>query len=185
MGKYLYLQSASIQAHSLLPGSLIQLSILPTTVAGVESKAPYRNKQVKVTCGCPIDQASLRSTEATGRPRGFAYPQDSPQQLDVVQKRGKMYLSWTDTSLCESGFGFSRGGLSFTPDYLVESPKTCFSQHSPSLIYDDLTTNSVALGSTQKYCTRAINSVGYDSGYLSDPLCMDIVVAWEAAVLME
>ena len=157
----------------MLPATLIQALIYPTTVGGVESKIPYRNKNIKVTCGCPIDEPTLRATEPTGK----------PIDLSVVQSRGKMYLSWTDTSLCESGFGFDRGGSSFTPDYAVESYDTCFTSHSPTQIYDDLTVSTtVQLGSTQTYCVRAVNVVGYATGYRSDPACKDVVIAWEAVV---
>jgi hypothetical protein len=92
-------------------------------------------------------------------------------------------LSWTDNSICEAGFAFDRGGSSFTPDYLFQSPDVCFTSHSPSSIYDDLTvTPSVKLGSIQTYCVRAANEIGYDYGYRSDPACQNIIIAWEAGV---
>ncbi len=59
----------------------------------------------------------------------------------------------------------------------------CFTKHSPSSIFDDLTkTPSVKLGSIQKYCVRAANPVGYKFGYRSDPGCQDITIAWESMV---
>ncbi len=152
----------------------MQAEIYPTTLAGVESKIPYRNKNIKVTCGCPIDEPTLRMTEPSGK----------PTKLGVVQKRGKIFLSWTDNSLCESGFGFDRQGSSFTPDYEVESEKTCLASHSPTQIYDDLAASAalVPVGSTQTYCVRAVNDVGYDSGYSSNATCKDVVIAWETLV---
>ena len=92
-------------------------------------------------------------------------------------------MSWKDTSLCESGFVFDRAGSSFTPIYNFESPQVCFTQHSPSSIFDDLTTSpNIKLGSTQTYCVRAANPVGYKFGYRSDPGCQDITIAWESMV---
>ncbi len=100
------------------------------------------------------------------------------------QKRGKVYLSWTDTSLCETGFGFSRSGASFTPDYLINSDAVCFHRHQPTSVFDDLTiAKSVAVNSVQKYCIRAVNEIGYDSAYHSDAACEEITIAWEASVL--
>jgi hypothetical protein len=166
-------QSKFIQATSLLPATLLQAQIFPTTLRGVESKVPYKNKNLKITCGCPVDEPTLRTTEPTGQ----------PINIGVSQSRGKMYFSWTDTSLCENGFGFDRGGFSFTPDYKIESYSTCFTSHAPTQIFDDLTVSlNVELGSTQTYCVRAVNEVGYDSGYRSDPACKDVVIAWEAVV---
>ncbi len=92
-------------------------------------------------------------------------------------------MSWKDTSLCESGFVFDRAGSSFTPIYNFESPQVCFTKHSPSSIFDDLTkTPSVKLGSIQTYCVRAANPVGYKFGYRSEPGCKDITIAWESMV---
>ncbi len=78
---------------------------------------------------------------------------------------------------------FDRAGSSFTPIYSFESPQVCFTSHSPSSIFDDLTkTPSIAVGSIQTYCVRAVNSVGYKFGYRSDPGCKDIMIAWESMV---
>ncbi len=98
------------------------------------------------------------------------------------QSIGKMYLSWTDTSLCESGFVFDRDGSSFTPTYDFESPETCFTKHSPTSIFDDLTVTKVPPGSNLTYCIRAANAIGYDYGYRSNPGCQWAIVAWEASV---
>jgi hypothetical protein len=94
-----------------------------------------------------------------------------------------VYLSWTDNSLCETGFGFDRLGATFTPDYLVNSDAVCFTNHAPTNVYDDLTVaQNIAVNSVQTYCFRATNQEGYDSGYRSDPTCQDITIAWEASV---
>ncbi len=96
---------------------------------------------------------------------------------------GQIYLSWTDTSICESGFSFDRGGSSFAPVYDFESPDMCFTQHSPSTVADDLTTTPlVQLGSQQTYCVRAVNPDGYRLGYRSDPGCQTITIGWETKV---
>ncbi len=111
-----------------------------------------------------------------------------PDQLDsdfpFFQNLGKMYMSWTDTSLCESGFVFDRAGSSFTPTYDFESPNVCFTKHSPSSIFDDLTVSKVQPGTNLTYCIRATNDVGYDYGYRSDPACQWTIVAWEASVCL-
>ncbi len=100
-----------------------------------------------------------------------------------LQKRGKVYLAWTDTSLCETGFGFDRKGATFTADYMVNSKDVCFSAHAPTSVYDDLVVApSVTVGSVQTYCVRAINEVGYDTGYRSASACRNITIAWEASV---
>jgi hypothetical protein len=92
-------------------------------------------------------------------------------------------MSWTDTSLCEAGFGFDRKGATFTADYMVNSKDSCFSAHAPTSVYDDLVVApSVTVGSVQTYCVRAINEAGYDTGYRSDSACKDITIAWEASV---
>ena len=105
------------------------------------------------------------------------------RSLSPGQKRGKVYLSWTDTSLCETGFGFDRKGATFTADYMVNSKDVCFSAHAPTSVYDDLVVApSVTVGSVQTYCIRAINEVGYDTGYRSDSACRNITIAWEASV---
>ncbi len=97
-------------------------------------------------------------------------------------------MSWTDTSLCETGFGFDRKNSTgrpqtFTADYMVNSKDMCFSAHAPTSVYDDLVVApSVTVGSVQTYCIRAINEVGYDTGYRSDSACKDITIAWEASV---
>ncbi len=207
---------------SLAPARLFRLLIWPTTKAGKESTVPYRNSDVRTTCGCPVNANTLKQTEWTGMPTDVALLQVvlcasllvvlslllarycfnyflisfccivrylSLHDVDVpaiTQKRGRIYLSWTDASICESGFVFDRKGSSFTPDYSFQSPTRCFTTHSPSSIYDDLTaTPSVRLGSTQTYCVRAANEVGYAEGYRSAPACQDIVIAWEAGVSVE
>jgi hypothetical protein len=92
-------------------------------------------------------------------------------------------MSWTDTSLCETGFGFDRKGATFTADYMVNSEDVCFSAHAPTSVYDDLVVApSVTVGSVQTYCIRAINEAGYDTGYRSESACKDIAIAWEASV---
>jgi hypothetical protein len=78
---------------------------------------------------------------------------------------------------------FDRADSSFTPIYNFESPQVCFTQHSPSSIFDDLTTSpNIKLGSIQTYCVRAANPEGYKYGYRSDPGCQDITIAWESTV---
>jgi hypothetical protein len=185
------MQSKSIAVAGLLPGKLFQAVIYPTISSGKESSVPAKI-ELRSTCGCPIDEATLRQTEVTGKPTNVALTQVCScvgfrpscfYAFGLLQRRGKIYLSWKDTSLCESGFVFDRAGSSFTPIYNFESPQVCFTQHSPSSIFDDLTTSpNIKLGSTQTYCVRAANPVGYKFGYRSDPGCQDITIAWESMV---
>ena len=77
-----------------------------------------------------------------------------------------MYLRWTDASLCENGFSFDRSGFSFTPNYDYQSSTSCFTAHAPSTIVDDLSNiATVPVGSSQTYCVRAYNTIGYAIGW--------------------
>jgi hypothetical protein len=101
-----------------------------------------------------------------------------------------MYFTWTDRSLCESGFVFDRKTIGvdtnhaagFAPTYEFESPDVCYTKHSPTSIFDDLTVSKVPPGTIITYCIRATNDVGYDYGYRSEPACLNVTVAWEASV---
>jgi hypothetical protein len=49
-----------------LPGKLIQAAVFPTFL-GKDSKVPAK-LELKSTCGCPVNEATLRQTEITGKP---------------------------------------------------------------------------------------------------------------------
>ncbi len=59
---------------NLLPGKLFQAAVYPTVVSGKESKVPAKI-ELKSTCGCPVDEATLRQTEMTGQPIEVALTQ--------------------------------------------------------------------------------------------------------------
>ncbi len=67
-------QSKSIVLANLLPGKLFQAAIFPTIMSGKESKVPAK-LELKSTCGCPVDEATLRRTEMTGMPTEIALTQ--------------------------------------------------------------------------------------------------------------
>ncbi len=98
-----------------------------------------------------------------------------------------MYLQWTDRSLCETGFTFDRSGEQFTPFYLTEDATTCFLQHAPTSVYDDLVVaqryGQALVGSTQKYCVRATAEIGCESNkYESAETCEFFKIAWESSL---
>ncbi len=60
-------QSKNIELPDLIPGKVVQAVIYPTIVSGKESKVPAK-LELKSTCGCPVNEATLRQTEQTGAP---------------------------------------------------------------------------------------------------------------------
>jgi hypothetical protein len=78
-------QSRTIEITSLLPGKLFRAVIYPTTIAGKESVIPYKNSNLRSTCGCPVDDATLRQTEPTGKPSDVVLAQ---VRMDVCAARG-------------------------------------------------------------------------------------------------
>ena len=59
---------------NLLPGKIFQAAIYPTIFSGKESRVPAKI-EVKSTCGCPVDEETLRQTEMTGMPTEIALTQ--------------------------------------------------------------------------------------------------------------
>ncbi len=70
----LFLQSKNILIPHLLPGKLFQAAVYPTISTGKESKVPAKI-EIKSTCGCPVDEATLRQTEMTGKPTDIVLTQ--------------------------------------------------------------------------------------------------------------
>ncbi len=64
-------QSKNIVLPNLLPGKLFQAAIYPTINTGKESRVPAKI-ELKSTCGCPVDEETLRQTEMTGMPTEIA-----------------------------------------------------------------------------------------------------------------
>ena len=60
-------QSKKIVISSLLPGKLFQAAIISTAATGKEGKVASKI-EIKSTCGCPVDDQTLRDTEQTGKP---------------------------------------------------------------------------------------------------------------------
>eukprot|EP00045_Choanoeca_perplexa_P000635 m.15256 g.15256 ORF g.15256 m.15256 type:complete len:2739 (-) comp10439_c0_seq1:193-8409(-) len=97
-------------------------------------------------------------------------PSGSPVAVTAVQEMGRVYFSWTDQSMCESGFVITRDGSSISLDYSVTSSKNMYSKHQPRIVYDnlmnDLPSNN-APGHMHEYCVAAVNPVWYPPGYNS------------------
>ena len=95
-------------------------------------------------------------------------------------------MRWTDRSLCESGFSFTRGGAQFTSTYSIQVPQVCGLAHAPTSVYDDLASaqkqGQADPGTLQTYCVRAVNPIGCNLGsYSSDPTCITVKINWESA----
>jgi hypothetical protein len=67
-------QSKNIVISSLLPGKLFQAAIIPTATTGKEGKVASK-MEIKSTCGCPVDDETLRDTEQTGKPTDIVLTQ--------------------------------------------------------------------------------------------------------------
>jgi hypothetical protein len=67
-------QSKNIVLPNLLPGKLFQAAIYPIVHSGKETKVPAKI-ELKSTCGCPVDEETLRQTEMTGMPTEIALTQ--------------------------------------------------------------------------------------------------------------
>ena len=72
-------QSKNIVIASLLPGKLFQAVIFPTFSTGKETRVPARI-ELRSTCGCPVNEATLRQTEPTGKPTDVALTQVCSQE---------------------------------------------------------------------------------------------------------
>ncbi len=72
--RFCHSQSRNIAITNQLPGKLFQAVVLPSVAIGKESKVPAKF-ELRSTCGCPVDDATLRQTEATGKPANVALTQ--------------------------------------------------------------------------------------------------------------
>ncbi len=172
--------NAYLTITGLTPGRCEQVVVNAYTSPTVLSSTIFwKNDRVRVTCGCPTyNLYDLASTESTGAPADF----------QLTQSYGKMFLKWTDRSLCESGFSFERGTNAFTPTYFIQSSEVCWLPHAPVTVYDDLVAaqlqNKISVGSLQTYCIRAINPIGCDNSqyYSSESTCVTKLILWESAI---
>ena len=66
-------QAGNIEIPEMIPGTLFQLIVTPTIAAtNKDTKTSYRNKHIKVTCGCPVDipyKDNPRSTDKVKEPK--------------------------------------------------------------------------------------------------------------------
>ncbi len=68
---------------SLLPGKLFQAVVFPTVLSGKESRVPAKI-ELRSTCGCPVNEATLRQTEPTGKPTDVALTQVCPHEAQAL-----------------------------------------------------------------------------------------------------
>ncbi len=70
---------------------------------------------------------------------GFSFTDWCFLSVDGAQFKGRMFLTWTDQSGCESGFILTRDGKGFSQQYDFSSDQICGIVHSPQVIFDDFT----------------------------------------------
>lgn len=63
-----------------------------------------------------------------------------------MQYNGRVMLSWTDLSFCETGFAITRDARGFTSDYNFAAAVECGETHAPQTIFDDLTSQPMDAG---------------------------------------
>lgn len=124
-------------------------------------------------------------TTATGSPGGFT----------AKQSFGLVRFQWTDYSLCEEAYSFSRevtgnsgpsGMQTFVEDAFFAGNTECGEKVNIPTVFDDLwyaNEQKEKWGQERNYCIRAVSksAVGGE-GYASVPVCNKVVVAWEAAI---
>lgn len=176
----------TLEYDNLLPGTSYEILITPYSDQTNELLPADQVRRIpKTLCSCVEKYRSSNSDESNGAPR------------DVLarQNRGQVLLSWTDSSLCESGFSFTRcagatqqcnenEGVAFTSDYIFANTleKSCLQEHAPTDLLDSIDRSDLALGSSYTYCMRAVDErsrsvVPYASGQACAPA---IVVQYEA-----
>lgn len=172
---------------SLLPGKLYMLTM------------PFHKTFVKVRfvtrCTCNGPDAMREKTGA-------------PTDMKIVeQKKGRVYFSFVDNSLCENVFSFIRyaafeefsesldsaisfGSLARSSDTKCDREAIVPNEE----VFDNLSLSKLIVGKTYVYCVHASSSKGpympspYDSSDLSDDLghsdasCTPHVVQWEASI---
>jgi len=137
-----------------------------------------------VTCSCP-DNNGMYPSDQTGR----------PINLTIGQKYGFVSMNFTDSSVCEEAYSFTRItgagiSISYASNYYFYARSKCGNNLVPGQSYaDDLSLSRLDVGSTFTYCAQAVapqyiadsNSV---SAYRmsSDAACQDVTIAWEASV---
>ena len=132
----------------------------------------------------------------------------APKDMTIVgQKKGKIYFSYVDNSLCENTFSFTRYAayeeFSESMDSAISfgtmsrsSDTTC--DHATILpneeVFDNLSLSKLIVGKTYVYCVQAGSSgraympSPYDSSDLSQDLghsdasCTPHVIQWEASI---
>ena len=117
------------------------------------------------------------NTDDTGKPGDFK----------ATQSFGVFRFTWTDNSLCEEAFSFSReidgNGVQtrFVEDASFAGDTECNEQVDILAVVDNLRGNPDERWTPQKrtYCIRAVSTT---VGYASEKVCTEVAVAWEAAI---
>ena len=114
----------------------------------------------------------------------------SPHLQIFYQQLGKLHFVWSDFSLCEDSFSFTRDGLPFIEDFFGSAPLSCGETYSPTeALYDDLRISDVRgqesrpVGQMHDYCIRASSEVGVgEVGYTSNTECYEHTIMFETRV---
>ena len=181
------------------PGALTNGLALTDLVAGKRYKMsyqPYVNGTIDekaddsflgigiVTCSCPNLNGTY-PTDQTGK----------PINLTVAQKYGFVTVNFTDNSVCEEAYSFTRTtgagmSISYASNYYFYATTKCGNNLVPGQSYaDDLSLSRLDVGSSYKYCTQAVAPQYIADGssvnaykMSSDSTCEDVTIAWEASV---
>lgn len=103
----------------------MKVKILPFENEEFREEIKYENGDndgsIATPCGC--------TAETTGK----------PDDVVATQYHGRITLSWTDRSVCETGFAITRDDRGFSSDYNFAAAIECGERHAPQTIFDDLT----------------------------------------------
>jgi len=127
--------------------------------------------------------------------------------VSVTQSNGHVMFTFTDNSLCEEGFSFTRSdyaeefladvskyGVAFTRDYYFIGGRDCRSTISTGTdASDNLAYSNLPVGKQYLYCVRAVHSSHYMDHPLdslgvgrrmesSDDACASHKIHWEASI---
>lgn len=182
--KELYAEE-SYTAEALASGSwfvvtVVPESALPGAKPGSFDTERATTQSIQTGCGCYTTEIGSPN-EPTGAVKG----------LEVYQVDGKLRFSWTDNSLCESGFSVTRqkntaAGIpdptapkvAFLPNVVITVPQKCGYHHEHTDVFDDIRAARLELGMSYTYCMSAINAELFN--YRSAERCVAATVLFEA-----
>ena len=176
-----------LQLTGLIPGKMYALTM----------KYHETFVRVRFVTRCTCDGAEAEK-EKTGAPKNMAITE---------QKKGRIYFSFVDNSLCENLFSFTRyaayeefsesmdsaisfGTMSRSSDTACDLETILPNEE----VFDNLSLSKLIVGKTYVYCVQAGSSGGsympspYDSSDLSQDLghsdasCTPHVIQWEASI---